>query len=197
MPIAISGSGTISGVSVGGLPDGIVDTDMIAANAVATDMLAAAAATAPKRGAGSILQVVQGTTSTQTDVTSGTWTDTTLTASITPRSNSKVLVLIDQHVSMGVSATTVSAGIRLLRGSTVISTDWESGTGPRAMWIEANVSYNYIAWRNGRSYLDGSPGGNGSTSITYKTQGRHYNNGTISYQWQTNPSTITLLEVAA
>ena len=34
MPISINGSGTITGVSVGGLPDGIVDTDMIAANAV-------------------------------------------------------------------------------------------------------------------------------------------------------------------
>ena len=30
MPIVLNGSGTISGVSVGGLPDGIVDTDMIA-----------------------------------------------------------------------------------------------------------------------------------------------------------------------
>ena len=34
MAIAINGSGTITGVSVGGLPDGIVDTDMLAANAV-------------------------------------------------------------------------------------------------------------------------------------------------------------------
>ena len=34
MPIAINGTGTITGVSVGGLPDGIVDTDMIAADAV-------------------------------------------------------------------------------------------------------------------------------------------------------------------
>ena len=34
MPISINGSGTVTGVSVGGLPDGIVDTDMIAANAV-------------------------------------------------------------------------------------------------------------------------------------------------------------------
>ena len=34
MPISISGDGTITGVSVGGLPDGIVDTDMIATNAV-------------------------------------------------------------------------------------------------------------------------------------------------------------------
>ena len=34
MPITIDGDGTITGVSVGGLPDGIVDTDMLAAGAV-------------------------------------------------------------------------------------------------------------------------------------------------------------------
>ena len=34
MAIAINGSGTVTGISVGGLPDGIVDTDMLAANAV-------------------------------------------------------------------------------------------------------------------------------------------------------------------
>ena len=36
MPITIDGDGTITGVSVGGLPDGIVDADMIASNAVTT-----------------------------------------------------------------------------------------------------------------------------------------------------------------
>ena len=34
MAITINGNGTLTGVSVGGLSDGIVDTDMIAANAV-------------------------------------------------------------------------------------------------------------------------------------------------------------------
>ena len=34
MPITFNGSGTVTGVAVGGLPDGIVDTDMIANNAV-------------------------------------------------------------------------------------------------------------------------------------------------------------------
>ena len=34
MPVTINGSGTITGISVGGLPDGIVDTDMLAANSV-------------------------------------------------------------------------------------------------------------------------------------------------------------------
>jgi len=36
MAITIDGDGTITGVSVGGLPDGIVDADMLAANAVTT-----------------------------------------------------------------------------------------------------------------------------------------------------------------
>ena len=40
MAITINGTGTLTGISVGGLPDGIVDTDMIAADAV----------TAPKIG---------------------------------------------------------------------------------------------------------------------------------------------------
>ena len=34
MAIQINGDGTITGISVGGLPDGIVDTDMLANNAV-------------------------------------------------------------------------------------------------------------------------------------------------------------------
>ena len=46
MAIGINGSGTLTGVSVGGLPDGIVDTDMVAANAVTTAKLA----TSPQQG---------------------------------------------------------------------------------------------------------------------------------------------------
>ncbi len=34
MPVTINGDGTITGLSVGGLPDGIVDTDVLANNAV-------------------------------------------------------------------------------------------------------------------------------------------------------------------
>ncbi len=40
MPITINGSGTLTGVSTGGLPNGIVDEDMIATNAVSTSKLA-------------------------------------------------------------------------------------------------------------------------------------------------------------
>jgi len=48
MAIQINGNGTITGINVGGLPDGIVDTDMIAANAVATAKIADSAVTSAK-----------------------------------------------------------------------------------------------------------------------------------------------------
>tara|TARA_R100000734_G_scaffold8496_1_gene6622 strand:+ start:25 stop:486 length:462 start_codon:yes stop_codon:yes gene_type:complete len=48
MPIAINGSGTVTGISVGGLPDGIVDSDMLAANAVTTAKIANDAVTNAK-----------------------------------------------------------------------------------------------------------------------------------------------------
>ena len=48
MAIQINGDGTITGISVGGLPDGIVDTDMLAANAVATAKIADSAVTSAK-----------------------------------------------------------------------------------------------------------------------------------------------------
>jgi len=40
MAITINGNGTVTGISVGGLPDGIVDTDMLATDAVNNSKLA-------------------------------------------------------------------------------------------------------------------------------------------------------------
>ena len=40
MAIAINGSGTITGISVGGIPDGTVDADALATNAVANAKVA-------------------------------------------------------------------------------------------------------------------------------------------------------------
>ena len=83
MPIAINGSGTVTGISVGGLPDGIVDTDMIAANAV----------TAAKRGPSAILQIVQNTTTTRLATNSTTYVASDHLVTITPiAANSKILL---------------------------------------------------------------------------------------------------------
>ncbi len=73
MPVTINGDGSITGLAVGGLPDGSVDADTLASNAVttnkiansavATSKLASGAITASTLPAGSIVQV-QFTTST-------------------------------------------------------------------------------------------------------------------------------------
>ena len=73
MPVTINGDGTISGLAVGGLPDGTVDADTLAAGAavpadgsITTAKLANGAATQAKRtyATGEIVQIkyqVQGT----------------------------------------------------------------------------------------------------------------------------------------
>ena len=101
MPIAINGSGTLTGISVGGLPDGIVDRDTLATQAKAV-----------------ALQVIEGTTQSRVSITSGTgtWTDTNLKASITPSSSSnKVLVLVNGTLSTGNNS---SAAATVFRGGT-------------------------------------------------------------------------------
>ena len=77
MPITINGSGTVTGISVGGLPDGIVDTDMLAANAVATAKIADSAVTSAKAsGLGiseyDVWRCTDGSNSSQDPIT--TWT---------------------------------------------------------------------------------------------------------------------------
>ena len=70
MPVTINGDGTISGLAVGGLPDGTVDADTLAAGAavpadgsITAAKLASGAITASTLPAGSVVQV-QSTTST-------------------------------------------------------------------------------------------------------------------------------------
>ena len=48
MPVTINGDGSITGLAVGGLPDGSVDADTLASNAVTTTKIANSAVTADK-----------------------------------------------------------------------------------------------------------------------------------------------------
>ena len=79
MPITINGSGTISGVSVGGLPDGIVDSDMLASGT-----------------GGKVLQVVTTNITSTSSVAFGSYSlaaSTPVTATITSTAaNSKFIV---------------------------------------------------------------------------------------------------------
>ena len=81
---------------------------------------------------GSVLQVVQATTTTQITINTSTYTDTNLTASITPTSaTSKVLVLIMQpyRVYNQTSSNVAACGVQLVRNSTAILVPISDATG--------------------------------------------------------------------
>ena len=113
MAIQINGNGTITGISVGGLPDGIVDTDM----------LAAGAATSTKLGTGAVLQVqsVLKQNGFSASASSGSFSDITgLSVNITMTSSSnKVLVLFQSSFSTG-GDVNQRGSFRVLRNSTVV-----------------------------------------------------------------------------
>ena len=75
MPVTINGDGHISGLAVGGLPNGSVNADTLASNAVTSAKLHNDAVVASKLPAGSIVKYQFTTSSTQTNITSTTtWT---------------------------------------------------------------------------------------------------------------------------
>jgi hypothetical protein len=158
--------------------------------AIFTEYMQAAA------GGGKLLQVVQGSTATETTTASTTFADTTLTASITPSaSTSKILVLVCQQIRVGLTTAAGDQGgaIRLVRNSTSIF----NGTKDyQTLYIQANQVYDIASYTN-ITYLD-SPAT--TSSVTYKTQQCVYkttNGGSIKSQWGEPTSTITLLEIGA
>jgi len=196
MAIAINGSGTVTGISVGGLPDGIVDTDMLAAKA----------ATGPKLGNGCILQVLS-TTKIDTFSTSSTsYVDITgLSVSITPSSSSnKILVMM--NVNLG-HDDNVSAFVQLVRDSTAIAIGEAHGSRRQATGSNSDDPSDDIISCVSATHLD-SP--STTSAITYKVQiggeasgntgDVHVNRGGEYSNNNQNAkvvSSITVMEVAA
>lgn len=138
-----------------------------------------------KLPAGSVLQVVQGTYSSYSALTSSTWVDTGLTASITPTSStSKILVLVCMRAYANISCD--YGGIRLLRGASTLFSDG------RVCLRDATSPGSDQVWN--RVYLD-SPSTTSST--TYKLQAQNgLANGTFYIMLDSNIATITLMEIA-
>ena len=174
MPITLNGSGTVTGVSVGGLPDGIVDTDMLANGAV----------TAPKRGAGAILQVVQDTKTDTFSTTSATDVEVSgLSVSITPSSASNK-VLISVNLGQVGGYQNCFAGFTLYRIIGGTSTDLligDAGGGNRPSRTFVGTTDNnssYGSYTASFEFLD-SP--NTTSEITYKIKVRSgYTNYTVN-----------------
>ncbi len=143
-------------------------------------------------GGGKVLQVVQSVYTTATAIASTTYTDTGLTATITPSSaSSKVLVIVNQNAEAFRETSQASAHIRILRGATAIL------TVANAVSIYAVGGTYILSPNNNYTYLD-SPATTSAT--TYKTQGKAddtANSGSARFQQGSNPSMITLIEIGA
>ena len=97
MPVTINGDGSIAGLSVGGLPDGCVDTDT----------LASGAATQAKRSyaTGEVIKITYGQLGTDKSVTSSSF-DTVLTVNAAQTySNSNMLIVTNFGGYLGGQST--------------------------------------------------------------------------------------------
>jgi hypothetical protein len=176
------------------MPISQINTNSIANGAVVAADLAAGAALSnlgtsqladANMAPGSVIQVVQAIYSTTVTTTSGSFSDTGLTASITPRAtSSKILVLINQRIFCPPGTT--SSAIQVMRNGTQIyyinryglTDDAASGDGS-----------HFTA-----KYLD-SPAT--TSAITYKTQFNRNGGASVVYaQLDSDASTIVLMEIA-
>jgi hypothetical protein len=162
------------------------DTDMLAIwNGTAWRYIASTTATS-----GSILQVTEGTTQTQVSVSSTTFTDTLLTATIVPKSStSKILVLYSQ--SLYTQSVATGIGLQLCRQlpspNTVLKTEGNLNYGTASGVLSQQTFF----------YLD-SP--NSTSSLTYKTRlNRDFGTGSVFAQVNSTLGTsqMTLFEIAA
>lgn len=142
-------------------------------------------------GGGKVLQVVTVQYSTSTTIATTTFTDTGLSATITPTLNtSKILVLISQSGQSSRSGARCWGGWQYLRGATVLAS---SGI-VFGIDVTGGTATEYAAILSA-CYLD-SPATTSAT--TYKTQAKAYES-TSSGQVAMNgfASTITLMEIGA
>ena len=138
---------------------------------------------------GSVLQVVQGTTSTQVSSSSSTYADTGATATITPKfSTSKILVLLTMN-GIGKETSNTSVDLKLQKNSSdlsIFTVNTVGYTGNTSITFPGCSAYNYLD----------SPATTSAT--TYKVQfASHGNNAVVYIQLNSSISTITLMEIAA
>jgi len=180
------------------LADNIVTADKIVSGAVTDAKIAAMAATkltgtVPDANApsGSVIQVVNGITTTGTSTTSTSFVDSTLTASITPSSTtSKILVIVSHNWYLGrngVNLTYGDAYFKLVKNSTDLATN-------RYAINFGDTNWNDYFHHNTFNYLD-SPATTSAT--TYKIQFRSGANNFNTQMPFEGAATITLLEIAA
>jgi hypothetical protein len=146
-------------------------------------------------GGGKVLQVVTATYSTPTTITTTTFTDSGLSASITPSATtSKILVFIQQPYEAYRLTDQVGIGYQIVRASTNIVTTQKDNN-----WIYVGSGANAAQMKFSPTlmYMD-SP--SSTSSLTYKSQWALINTGntgTLIMQTNNDVASITLMEIGA
>ena len=140
--------------------------------------------------AGSVLQVIQGTTTTAVSNSTTTYADTNLTATITPKfATSKVLVIVHQNgidKYDGNSGNAMDLKIQKNGSDLITFLNFVGYT---------NTNLRVIIGSSSIVYLD-SPAS--TSALTYKTQFRNRASASqVMVQSNDGYSTITLMEIAA
>ena len=178
MPVIIDGSGTISGVSVGGLPDGIVDSDMLASGV-----------------GGKVIQYKQYQAVGSYSSTSTSWTSISSDFEFDlPNVATNANVLIHFTATKGTSTTDVVM-FKIVRTKGGVSTDLGMNTTADFAGRTATM-FDYIGgdmsnqiYPTTFSWWDMDPAGDGNTTITYKIQWKA-NSGQTIYLGQSSPASI-------
>ena len=176
MPISLSGNGTITGVIPGGLPDGIVDTDMIADSNVTAAKLANDSVSAAKLASGAGGKVIQCVTSISTSQHSTSSSSPQYTGHslvITPTNNSSKILIMNQ-TSGGNSGSGRSWKLRLRK--TIGGTETEIAY----MQLGDSSQNSSFAFSHVLYCVQTSVG---TSEITYKTYHSTDGDGTAYYSY--------------
>ena len=204
MPITINGSGTVTGIAVGGLPDGIVDNDTIANSTIA----AGKCSFSP----GKILQVVQTKrTSAQgySNIDEGVFTSVGVSADITP-SSANNFILIQANINASTSGNH-DVRTQIFKGGSVLATSTgDADSSKTRATSSASRGNNAGSTTLTCLHLDPCTVWT-SGALTYEIKVGHWDNSSIgvgvnhTWDWDSNnnawvarvASHLILMEVAA
>ena len=188
MAIVINGSGTVTGLAVGGLPDGTVDAGTLATNAVTAAKLEVSAITGADLPAGTILQVkfVEDNSSQTVATDTNNGAATNLSIAITPiATSSKILALWNMQYEMPNSNAGTGLGMILMRGS---SRAWQSGY----TWVDVGSNAGPGKHRASWQWLD-SP--STASAVTYTINAITEGGNGVTLNTNNNKSQLTRMEI--
>jgi hypothetical protein len=183
MAITIDGAGTITGLAVGGLPDGVVDGDMLASGV-----------------GGKCLQILQAQNTDITTISSTTWADISgMSQAITLTSGSKVLLTFS-----GAGSGSNGIYLRFDRGGTTIGVATNVSSREPTTFGTSDGVTNQNAESITTTWLD-THGTSGA--VTYKVQWRgqgtspkyfgRQKTDTDSDSYPRTVTTFTVMEIGA